>query len=122
MRYISTRGGVAPVSFQEAVMMGLADDGGLLIPQSIPDVRGRLAAWGKLPYPELAMEVLRLFVEDIPPADLAGLIERSYAPPAFPPGVAPTVRVGPIHVLELWHGPTLAFKDVALQLLGNLFE
>jgi threonine synthase len=122
MRYVSTRGGVAPVAFRHAVMMGLADDGGLLVPESIPDVRARLDAWRPLSYPQLALEVLRLFVDDIPPADLEALIGRSYAPPAFPPEVAPIVRVGPFHVQELWHGPTLAFKDVALQLLGNFFE
>jgi threonine synthase len=121
MKYVSTRGGVPAIEFQDAVLMGLADDGGLLIPQSIPDVRARMDAWRTLSYAELAMEVLGLFVSDIPRGDLQSLIRRSYAE-SFPPEVAPTVKVGPVHVLELWHGPTLAFKDVALQLLGNLFE
>ena len=121
MKYISTRGQVEPVAFQQAVLMGLADDGGLLIPESIPDVRGKLPAWGELGYPELAFEVIRLFAADIPEADLAGLIRKTYGA-AFDPCPAVTVPVGGIHVVELWHGPTLAFKDVALQLLGNLFE
>ena len=119
MRYISTRGGVEPVAFTQAVMMGLADDGGLLIPESIPGAS--LDAWRDLPYNELAYEVMRPFAADIPEADLRSLIERTYTG-AFDPEVAPVVRVGDLHLLELWHGPTLAFKDVALQLLGNLFE
>ena len=121
MRYISTRGQVAPVEFQQAVRMGLADDGGLVIPQAIPDARNRMERWGELSYPELALEVLSLFATDIPPSDLATLVERTYGD-AFQPAVAPLARVGDLYVLELWHGPTLSFKDVALQLLGNLFE
>ncbi len=120
MKYISTRGGMAPVGFQEAVMTGLARDGGLLLPAEIPDVRDRLDRWSKLAYPELACEVMGLFT-DLPAADLRGLVQRSYR--AFAdPEVTPVVAVGPVHVLELFHGPTLSFKDVALQFLGNLFE
>jgi threonine synthase len=126
MKYVSTRGGVAPIEFQDAVMMGLADDGGLLVPQDIPHVgkppSAVLARWADLPYDQLAFEVLSPFVGDIPPADLKDLLARTYAPGGFSPSPAPTRAVGPIHVLELWHGPTLAFKDLALQLLGNLFE
>jgi threonine synthase len=121
MRYVSTRGGLAPVGFKPAVMMGLADDGGLLVPASVPDVRGELTRWRKLSYPELAFEVMRPFADDISAADLRSLVERSYAE-VFPPEVAPVTRLGELFVLELYHGPTLAFKDVALQLLGNLFE
>jgi threonine synthase len=120
IRYISTRGRTAPMGFQDAVMTGLAPDGGLLIPERIPDVRDRLAAWAGLDYRELAFEILRLYA-DLPEEDLRSLIERSYA--AFRhPQVTPTVAVGKVHIVELFHGPTLAFKDVALQLLGNLFE
>jgi len=121
MNYVSTRGRVEPVGFQQAVMMGLADDGGLLIPESIPDVSGRLDEWRALSYPQLAFEVLRLFATDMPEQDLEAMIDRTYAE-AFGPEVAPAVPVGEIYVLELWHGPTLSFKDIALQLLGNLFE
>ena len=119
MRYISTRGGVEPVAFTQAVMMGLADDGGLLIPESIPGAS--LDAWRELPYNELAYEVMRPFTADVPQADLRSLIERAYAD-RFDPEVTPVVRAGELYLLELWHGPTLAFKDIALQLLGNLFE
>ncbi len=121
MNYISTRGQVAPIPFQDAVMMGLADDGGLLIPESIPADPDRLESWRTLEYNDLAFEVLRLFATDIPQSDLKGIIAKSYGE-SFDPAVAPTVPVGELFVLELWHGPTLAFKDVALQLLGNLFQ
>ena len=122
MKYISTRGQIAPIEFQDAVMTGLADDGGLIVPESIPDVSARLDAWRHLPYVDLAFEVLRLYISDIPEHDLLGLLRRTYTTQAFGPEVAPSVAVGPVHILELWHGPTLAFKDHALQLLGNLFE
>ena len=122
MRYLSTRGGVRGIPFSEAVMMGLATDGGLLLPEVIPTVDGgTLDSWRGLSYTELAFEVMRLFVGDIPGEDLRGLIERSYATFEHPE-VVPLVRVGRLYVMELFYGPTLAFKDVALQFLGNLFE
>lgn len=121
MKYISTRGGGEPLSFQEAVLTGLARDGGLLLPAQVPDVRDALGAWRGLGFTDLAYEVMRLFATDIPDADLRQLIEKSYAVFRHPE-VTPVVPVGPVHVLELFHGPTLAFKDVALQMLGNLFE
>ena len=122
MRYISTRGGIAPIPFTEAVMMGLATDGGLLLPERLPVVdSATVKAWRGLSYPELACAVLELFIDDIPAADLRRLVTRSYSTFADPE-IAPLVRHGDCHILELFHGPTLAFKDVALQLLGNLFE
>jgi len=122
MRYISTRGGIAPISFTEAVMMGLATDGGLLLPEKLPVAEAaEIAAWRELAYPELAGAVLSRFIDDIPPADLQELIRRSYA--GFNhPEITPLVDLGECRILELFHGPTLAFKDVALQLLGNMFE
>jgi threonine synthase len=122
MKYISTRGGIDPVSFKEAVMMGLATDGGLLLPRTIPRVsRETLNDWRALPYRELAFQVISLFCDDIPPADLKQLINRSYD--SFDhEEITPTMEKGGVHILELFHGPTLAFKDVALQFLGNLFE
>lgn len=123
MRYISTRGGVAPVAFAEAVMMGLGTDGGLLVPETIPRVGAdTLRDWSRLRFQDLAQEVMAPFVAgDIPEDDLTDLIARSYATFSHPE-VTPVVQVGPQRVLELFHGPTAAFKDVALQLLGNLFE
>lgn len=123
MKYVSTRGGIEPVDFQDAVMMGLADDGGLLVPERIPDLSGDLAALAALDYAALAARVMAPYIGDIPPADLADLLARSYGASFSADGqVAPVVRSGPVWIQELWHGPTLAFKDVALQLLGNIFE
>ena len=121
MKYISTRGGIAPISFKQAVMMGLAVDGGLLLPRTMPAVdAATVASWQRLSYPDLAHAVLSLFIDDIPGPDLRELIDRSYA--AFSHAeVTPLVRKGGVHILELFHGPTLAFKDVALQFLGNVF-
>ncbi len=122
MKYISTRGGIAPISFSEAVMMGLATDGGLLLPEKIETVDIKtLEKWQGLKYQDLAFEVISRFVDDIPAPDLKELIDRSYASFTHPE-ITPLVRVGDIHILELFHGPTLAFKDVALQFLGNVFE
>ena len=122
MRYISTRGGINPISFKDAVMMGLASDGGLLLPQSYPAIsREMLESWRKLEYPELAFEIISRYVGDIPTRDLKNLISRSYAGFSHPE-VTPLVKHDGVYILELFHGVTLAFKDVALQFLGNLFE
>ena len=121
MQYISTRGGIAPIAFKDAVMMGLATDGGLLLPERIPDVSAEIANWRQLSYPELAYQVMSRFVGDIPEADLRRLVDSAYA--TFDhPETTPVVPANGVHILELFHGPTLAFKDVALQFLGNLFE
>lgn len=121
MKYVSTRGSIDPVTFKDAVIMGLATDGGLLVPQFIPNVGDQLDAWSGSSYNDLAFRIIRLFTDDIPDPDLKQLIETSYSQFAHPE-VTPVRKVGNLHVLELFHGPTLAFKDVALQLLGNLFE
>lgn len=122
MRYISTRGGIEPINFKDAVMMGLATDGGLLLPERIPQLDPRaLEALRGLPYRDLAFRIISLFCDDIPPGDLKRLIDRSYD--TFDhPEITPTVSKDGVYILELFHGPTLAFKDVALQFLGNLFE
>jgi threonine synthase len=122
MKYISTRGLISPVSFKEAVMMGLATDGGLLLPESLPVAdREQIAAWRSMTYPQLAFAVLSLYVTDIPASDLEDIVNSSYA--TFNHSeITPLVQCGNLHILELFHGPTLAFKDVALQFLGNIFE
>ena len=120
MLYLSTRGGQQPLKFSQTVLAGLARDGGLFLPEAIPDVRIKLPAWRNLPYPELAFEIIRLFADDLPEPALRGIIQRAYATFRHPE-VTPVRAVGPVHILELFHGPTLAFKDVALQFLGNLF-
>ncbi len=122
MQYISTRGGIEPIPFTEAVMMGLATDGGLLLPRAIPRIGATTYdEWRNLSYTELAFEVMSRFIDDIPEAELRNLIERSYS--TFDTDeVAPLVHQGSLHIMELFHGPTLAFKDIALQFLGNIFE
>ena len=121
IHYISTRGNQSPLTFKDAVMTGLARDGGLLIPDRIPDVASELDAWRNLDYPDLAFRIISLFADDIPADDLRALVDSAYA--SFDTTeVAPVLRVGPVHILELFHGPTLAFKDIALQFLGRLFE
>lgn len=123
MRYKSTRGQVNGISFKDAVMMGLATDGGLLLPESIPSLTTeQITSFASMSYPQIAFEVISRFTgDDFPAADLRSLIERSYA--TFDhPDITPLVHKDGVYILELFHGPTLAFKDVALQLLGNLFE
>lgn len=121
MRYVSTRGGTDPLTFQDAVLTGLAPDGGLLVPESIPDVTGELASLEGLGFVELAKAIVPRFVDDIPEAVLCGLIDAAYE--SFDlDDVVRLQSVDGVQVLELFHGPTLAFKDVALQLLGKLFE
>ena len=122
MQYISTRGGIAPLSFTDAVMMGLARDGGLLLPQYLPAVdHSTLNLWQQMSYQQLACAIVSLFIDDIPQRDLEDLIDQAYASFAHPQ-VTPLRREGDLYILELFHGPTLAFKDVALQFLGNLFS
>lgn len=125
--YLSTRGGSTSFSFRAAVLKGLASDGGLFIPHSIPHVLPDvLESWEHLSFQQLALQILSLYVsaDEIPREDLMELIERSYS--TFRADeVTPLIELVPsekLYLLELFHGPTYAFKDVALQFLGNLFE
>ena len=121
MTYFSTRGGVSALTFSQAVMMGLAEDGGLLLPRTIPRLDAdTLGDWREKSYADLAYEVMFRFIDDIPASDLRTLVNESYA--AFNHAeVTPLIHYGDLHILELFHGPTLAFKDIALQFLGNIF-
>src|SRR5919106_5296093 len=123
LRYVSTRGGVAPCRFEEALFAGLAGDGGLYLPERWPRLeRDELAALQGAPYQEVATRVLAPFVgDDLGEAELRELIARAYA--GFDHvAIAPLRQLGLSEwLLELFHGPTLAFKDIALQLLGLLF-
>ena len=127
MRYISTRGQTPAMTFKDAVITGLAPDGGLLVPETIPDVRDRLAGWRGLDFVPFAQALIARFVDDIPRATLDELISRAYASFDHEEVVPFRALKGlagnhDVQVMELFHGPTLAFKDVALQLLGQLFE
>ncbi len=125
MNYISTRGGMPPTRFTEILLGGLAPDGGLAMPEAYPRIdRTTLAAWRKLGYRELAFEILSRFIDDIPAGDLRGIVERTYTKTAFgSDDITPVSTLEPgLHLLHLSNGPTLAFKDIAMQLLGNLFE
>ncbi|KAL0256216.1 threonine synthase [Diplodia seriata] len=126
-RYLSTRGGSYDLSFEDVVLKGLANDGGLFIPEEIPALPADWAtAWKDYSFEELAFAIFSLYVssDEIPAADLKELIRKSYA--TFrAQDRTPTVTLDEkrnVHLLELFHGPTFAFKDVALQFLGNLFE
>lgn len=125
MNYISTRGDTKPRKFCEILLEGLAPDGGLYLPETYPQVdAATLEKWRKLPYASLAFEVLSLYIDDIPAADLKAICEKTYTEEVFG-----TAEIVPLRQLEhglyleaLSNGPTLAFKDMAMQLLGNLFE
>jgi len=121
MKYISTRGQTEAMSFTDAGLTGLAPDGGLLIPESFPDFSGELDRLSDLSYSDLAFEIFSSFTTDIPATDLRGMVDRAYS--TFrDPEIAPSVQVEDFFVLELFHGPTLAFKDMAMQFLAQFFE
>jgi len=121
MRFVSTRGQAPPLSFSEAVATGLAPDGGLLVPEALPRIDDLLPSWAGLDYPSLCEQFFGLFATDIPPGELSSMVERAYADFDHPQ-IAPLRPIGDNrYVLELFHGPTLAFKDFALQFLGQLY-
>jgi threonine synthase len=122
MHFISTRGQTRPHTFSEALEAGLAPDGGLFLPDSWPDISGKLSSWESLSYAELAAEFFTLFAPEISNDEWHSLTRQAYA--RFDAKeVAPLRKLTPkTYVLELFHGPTLAFKDFALQLLGLLYK
>src|ERR1700755_1760261 len=123
MQYISTRGGAPAIGFLEAALGGLAPDGGLYVPMQWPQLSMSPKQLGDLPYAKAAAEILRAFAGDeITQAQAEKLCADAYASFATP-DVAPLRQIGDDrYILELFHGPTLAFKDVALQLIGKLFD
>ena len=132
MKYISTRGNSPTKNFTEILLGGLAPDGGLYLPEAYPQVtRAELDAWRPLSYADLAFAVLSKFITDIPADDLRTLVRKTYTAEVYCNGrsdsqvqdITPLRTLEPgVHILELSNGPTLAFKDMAMQLLGNLFE
>src|SRR5690554_3462457 len=130
MRYISTRGQAPALNFEDVLLAGLASDGGLYVPENLPRFTvEEIASWARLPYHELAFKVMRPFVAgSIADADFKQILEETYAQ-AGAGGVFAHSAVAPLRqldgnewVMELFHGPTLAFKDFALQLLGRLLD
>ena len=125
MKYISTRGATARKQFSEVLLMGLAPDGGLMLPEQYPQIDcATLDQWRTLSYPELAFEVMSLFATDIPADDLRDIINRTYTEKVFGTQAITPVRTlsDGIKIQALSNGPTLAFKDMAMQFLGNAFE
>src|SRR5690554_4339044 len=124
MKYQSTRGGMTPQPFSDILLEGLAPDGGLAVPESIPQVSAAtLEQWRSLGYAELALEILSLFIDDIPRDDLARLTQQAYNSGAFPAEMVPLKPLNDgVALLGLSEGPTLAFKDMAMQFLGQVFE
>ncbi|MEG0821729.1 MAG: threonine synthase [Burkholderiaceae bacterium] len=132
MNYLSTRGRAPAQGYTDIVLSGLASDGGLYLPESYPPItRDELAAWRGLSYAQLATEILARFATDIPRAVIAQLCEQTYTAQTYGNGRADSdaTQITPIRwldselgILELSNGPTLAFKDMAMQFLGALFE
>jgi threonine synthase len=122
MRFLSTRGQTPALGFSDAVATGLAPDGGLFLPETFPSFAADLDRFAQLDYAGLCFEFFQRFATDIPVETLREIVAKSYTTFEHP-DIAPLVQLDErTYVLELFHGPTLAFKDFALQLLGNLYE
>jgi len=125
MLYVSTRGQTPPARFRAVLLEGLAPDGGLMLPQRYPRVdAAMMRAWRGLPYAQLACELMSLFADDYPAGELAKIARGVYTAASFgSEEIAPLVDLEPgLKLLQLSNGPTLAFKDLAMQLLGALFQ
>ena len=132
MKYISTRGLATPKILTEILLGGLAPDGGLFLPEEYPQVtRKEFDEWRNLSYADFVFAIMSKFAPDIPAADLKAITDKTYTAKVYRNALADsdTRQIAPLrtlkpglHILELPNGPTLAFKDMAMQLLGNLFE
>ena len=134
MKYVSTRGQAPKINFSDVLITGLASDGGLYLPEFYPKLKSEnLEQFRDLPYPELAFEIMKLFIEenDLPHEDLREIINNTYTEEKFSytrhkqnsNDITPLTKVdGNLYLLSLSNGPTLAFKDIAMQFLGNIFE
>ncbi len=129
MKYVSTRGGMPPQRFTDILLGGLAPDGGLAICEYYPKITEQeLKTWRSLRYADLAFAIISKFADDIPADDLKQIIAKTYTAEVYSNGdnvsdITPLKTLEPgLHILALSNGPTLAFKDMAMQLLGNLFE
>ena len=125
MEYQSTRTASARLSFSETLLTGLAKDGGLIVPTHYPQLSlETIESWRFLSYQDLALAIMQLFISDIPKDKLRALVNAAYSPENFPDAdITPIKSIGnDLYLLHLSNGPTLAFKDIAMQLLGQLFE
>lgn len=122
MRYQSTRGGLRGVTPSEAIKMGIAPDGGLFVPEEKVTVDLKfIEGLAQDTYQERARKVLAFFLTDYTEEELSDCVSKAYGPKFSDPAIAPTVKIhDQLHMLELWHGPTCAFKDMALQILPHL--
>src|SRR5215469_18459111 len=125
MRYVSTRGGMPARSFTAILLEGLAPDGGLVVPEAYPRFSAEeLARLRPLSYRDLAFAILSRYADDIAAADLKAIVDRTYTKAIFgSDDITPLATLEPgLHLLRVANGPTLAFKDIALQFIGHLFE
>lgn len=121
MLYVSTRGGVQAAKFEHVLLEGQAEDGGLYLPAQYPQLTDRWHSLRELSFSELAYEIVSLYATDIDSKSLHAILHEAFT--TFDDDeIVPLVQIEDLHILELFHGPTLAFKDVALQVLGRLFE
>lgn len=121
MRYISTRNEENSISSSEAILKGISEDGGLFVPESIPKI-DNIKALLEMDYKGLAYEIIKLFFTDLDKNDLKNSIDKAYDEKFSKREIAPIVKVGELHYLELFHGPTFAFKDMALSVLPYLLK
>ena len=124
MKYISTRDSSTKRSFSEILLLGLSPEGGLVVPDSYPQVTQEdLAVWRSLDYPSLALQIMRLFIDDIEESDLKEIIDNTYRPSVFKnEDITPVSALNDnLYLLHLANGPTYAFKDIAMQFLGHAF-
>ena len=126
MKYISSRGGESGLSFQQVLFSGYAADGGLYFPESIPKISTEiLQSWKSLSYPDIVSQVMQMFIpqEEIPESDLKVLIKKAFTKFSDPESPIKIAKLeNGLNIAELFHGPTLAFKDLALGVVGQLYD
>jgi len=120
MKYTSTRDNSVHISASEAILQGLANEGGLFVPETIPVLDVTLAQMTQMDYREVAYEVMKGFLDDFTEEELKGCINAAYDEKFDTPDIAPLTKVDDAYILELWHGKTIAFKDMALSILPHL--